>query len=981
MLSDAQFTDSQVDLLLPLLDPAVKEPTIEDILTAPERPYALYDEQLIFYLILRLPDLPEATSSALERIAEDPSVAPGASEDHSSSIVPLQQDLFKGLTLSVESLVTEMTNPNTGAGNPMHGQPFSPFLVAPTPLSPFAPPPRRSSSITSPSHLPPPPRVNSISPSGAHGTPAGPSYIRRRPSFQSVIDAEGSGSGVVSAGLEETRVSARNLEHVERKSRRWIGRSEGGKGGWVVAWEVKMELDYVKSASGKSQNLTLTLNMAKERQTHWITPGLVPSSGHSGQRTLPLEEGEGGGEEGVMVTPATPLSSTADAGILMGRRSPSPTPSNASIESAPASATPGTTLRPELPSSSSDAGGRKTSLLSVLTSRSTDSLVSEGLSAIHALHQHISPPSSQTASVTEHEPSQASNPSKDTIKERSDSGSSSESRVKGGREGSGSPDRKRIEEDADEDEEGGQSDKDKGSGKRQSQQSLIRPGGAPSSLGRRPSIKEAPALFRRSNTMLLSVDLANEKDAGHSYILYGVDVEIANAAVRYLGERIVEHDPVKVGPREQYSAIYHVKLLEEGTVPTPMAPSTTPAHANGALPPRSPMSGSMMSPMFSPTPVNPHLREVTIQLDGAPFHGEAGMDRRTRSQWCFPLDVSDAEKRRVQELFKGNGPRTRLVWPPPPTPMPVSGMGMGLPSSGMGSPRMLPFGQQRRPTVVRAISEDGMEGMNSGSGPGSAPGSIRGGKSGLGPGVGPGNLRVRTGGLGVNGPGNLSPLARPSSPLASPSGVGAGQYPTPTSAALRKKAFTLVGGNSAQAMSTAGVVGSAPGVQGATEFGGGVVVSFSVTGKVVHGRMFSVEAFLVNRSARIKNFTVSVPSRQRGQRRTTAAPPHLQIGTKREKVHSTEMGGPTHGMKIGTGEMVTRYVEGQKNDASLLSMDTHVRLSPLMPASCQSVHLRFKPFREGFNMVELIQLYDNDTGTITSLRDVVEVYVHPVEIS
>lgn len=439
----------------------------------------------------------------------------------------------------------------------------------------------------------------------------GPSMLRRRPSFQSVLDAEGSGSGVSSAGLEETRVAARTLEHVERKSRRWIGRSDGEQGEWVVAWEVKMDLDYVKSAAGKTQNLTLTLNMAKERQTHWVTPGLIPSSRLSTQRSLHFGEGEEGeivGGDGIMVTatPATPQRPTANPGILMGRRSPSPTPSNASTESAPATGVTDTSLRPELPSSSADAGGRKVSLLSVLTSRSTDSLVSDGLSAIQAIQNHISPPSSQAASVIGSEsdgppsqsdqvgmgamllegfgaedpglgrggrghakrPSQASNPTGEIIQ----GGGIFEGKVDQASEESGTPGTKALDGES-EDGEGKEGRKEAG-GKRESQLSITSPGGAPSSLGRRPSIKEPPALLRRSvrrvlpirsavslrvtstwtslleNTILLSIDLANEKDAGHSYILYGVEVEIANSAVRYLGDRIDEDEVRRMGRGE-----------------------------------------------------------------------------------------------------------------------------------------------------------------------------------------------------------------------------------------------------------------------------------------------------------------------------------------------------------------------------------------------------------------------------------------------
>lgn len=74
---------------------------------------------------------------------------------------------------------------------------------------------------------------------------------------------------------------------------------------------------------------------------------------------------------------------------------------------------------------------------------------------------------------------------------------------------------------------------------------------------------------------------------------------------------------------------------------------------------------------------------------------------------------------------------------------------------------------------------------------------------------------------------------------------------------------------------------------------------------------------------------------------------------------------------------MNKYVENQKNEASLLCLDTNVKLAALQPGSCQLVHLHFLPMHERFNPIELVQLFDNETGAVTSLRDVLEVYVHP----
>ena len=46
--------------------------------------------------------------------------------------------------------------------------------------------------------------------------------------------------------------------------------------------------------------------------------------------------------------------------------------------------------------------------------------------------------------------------------------------------------------------------------------------------------------------------------------------------------------------------------------------------------------------------------------------------------------------------------------------------------------------------------------------------------------------------------------------------------------------------------------------------------NFVVAGPVQQGKPFAVEAFLVNRSNKIKTYTVIVPCRQRGTRRQPA---------------------------------------------------------------------------------------------------------------
>ncbi|CAG8448199.1 2141_t:CDS:2 [Ambispora gerdemannii] len=74
-------------------------------------------------------------------------------------------------------------------------------------------------------------------------------------------------------------------------------------------------------------------------------------------------------------------------------------------------------------------------------------------------------------------------------------------------------------------------------------------------------------------------------------------------------------------------------------------------------------------------------------------------------------------------------------------------------------------------------------------------------------------------------------------------------------------------------------------------------------------------------------------------------------------------------------EFLKRYLEFETNEADIICLENNVRIGPLNPSTCESVSLHFIAIRESLHVIDLVQLVDNDTGFITNLRNVLEIYV------
>ncbi|CAG8532900.1 5196_t:CDS:2, partial [Racocetra fulgida] len=65
----------------------------------------------------------------------------------------------------------------------------------------------------------------------------------------------------------------------------------------------------------------------------------------------------------------------------------------------------------------------------------------------------------------------------------------------------------------------------------------------------------------------------------------------------------------------------------------------------------------------------------------------------------------------------------------------------------------------------------------------------------------------------------------------------------------------------------------------------------------------------------------------------------------------------------------------EESDSDIICLENNVRIGPLNPSTCESVALHFIAIKESMHIIDLVQLVDNDTGFITNLRNVLEIYV------
>ncbi|CAO3596461.1 unnamed protein product [Absidia cylindrospora] len=152
------------------------------------------------------------------------------------------------------------------------------------------------------------------------------------------------------------------------------------------------------------------------------------------------------------------------------------------------------------------------------------------------------------------------------------------------------------------------------------------------------------------------------------------------------------------------------------------------------------------------------------------------------------------------------------------------------------------------------------------------------------------------------------------------------------------------------------------------EVADGIVISFTAPELVRVGKIFSLHIFIVNRSKHTRRFQVMIPNRKR------QAQPDVLIGNK-TALPLLPMEQSAIDPFMDENEFLRQYFENETHEADMISLENNIRLCPLGPSTSQTVDIRFIAVKEKLHTVDLIQLVDQDTGFVTNLRHVLEVFV------
>ncbi|KAI8992310.1 TRAPP trafficking subunit Trs65-domain-containing protein [Pilobolus umbonatus] len=155
------------------------------------------------------------------------------------------------------------------------------------------------------------------------------------------------------------------------------------------------------------------------------------------------------------------------------------------------------------------------------------------------------------------------------------------------------------------------------------------------------------------------------------------------------------------------------------------------------------------------------------------------------------------------------------------------------------------------------------------------------------------------------------------------------------------------------------------------EVADGIVVSFTVPDSIAVGKVFPLHIFIVNRSKYTRRFQVMIPNRKRQPTEFNHA---VKTNLPPLPVEPTPIG-----PFMDESEFLRQYFENETHEADIICLENNVRLSPLGKSTSQCVDIQFIAVKEKLHSIDLIQLVDQDTGFVTNLRNVLEVYVEQRE--
>ncbi|RCH94982.1 hypothetical protein CU097_011563 [Rhizopus azygosporus] len=143
----------------------------------------------------------------------------------------------------------------------------------------------------------------------------------------------------------------------------------------------------------------------------------------------------------------------------------------------------------------------------------------------------------------------------------------------------------------------------------------------------------------------------------------------------------------------------------------------------------------------------------------------------------------------------------------------------------------------------------------------------------------------------------------------------------------------------------------------------GIVVSFTVPDKIQVGKKFLLHVFIVNRSKHTRRFQVMIPNRKR-------------YPTEPLAIKTTLPPLPLESLPIDPYmNFLKQYFENETHEADIICLENNIKLSPLGPSTSQSIDIEFIAVKEKLHTIDLVQLVDSDTGFVTNLRHVLEIYV------
>ncbi|KAF9959200.1 hypothetical protein BGZ72_010136 [Mortierella alpina] len=526
------------------------------------------------------------------------------------------------------------------------------------------------------------------------------------------------------------------------------------------------------------------------------------------------------------------------------------------------------------------------------------------------------------------------------------------------------------------------------------------------------------------NPLMMSIEVENNSEHGAKFKMTQLDVDVTNAVVTSLDSAELTKLPMILHSSDHVTFLFSISLLDN-----PEWSADSPAMGGGGFGPSHRRNSS--ENIIQPGSVRDSQRQVTIVLQGIPeVDGVQGQTIHSRWNCFLDVTdlakregaLTGAEAGGNTPLLGGGGgatPQKQLYAPQPSHPsslLPSQYTSSGTPTQSYQQHQLhhrnqsLPSSPQpqqalqKGSSLVRRVSSSSSPPVlnNRHSGGPNMSNEVRGRRSSVvSDGTptsqhqqqfqpqqrGPQSNAGRKSGLGgwgygrsnnENNQGGLAPVQEAGSAHQSPVAGHAvaesetGSYEDETTS----QPHGLMNAHSGRPAMNGGGLGldlAAQALNGASQSrqdqdgGDGIVVSFAVTDRVVVGKIFNLEIFIVNRSRHIRRYTLVVPNRKRAKgsdpSQGSKVLPPLPSG-ERAVVQNVPID-----PYMEEPELLRRHVDNETTEADIICLENNVRLSPLYPLTCQNLNLRFIAIKEQLHTIDLVQLVDNDTGFVTNLRN------------